>query len=210
MIFYTVLSTFSDTTEDVSESQLLSDEDYCRDYLLNCLSDRLAETYSKFKTAKEIWDNLDAQFRKEEKLSKSHLVDKFLDFKFREDMEITPQVTDLENMRSKMNNENIGITDIFLVDAIIYKLPAAWHSFKTEMYRKKEQMGLDELKRYIRIEDENLARNNLELVKQQQSVANAVTQPKKFPKQSKSHKSEPPKLEAKKTIDKKKTKKKTK
>ncbi|GAV66425.1 UBN2_2 domain-containing protein [Cephalotus follicularis] len=146
MIFYTVLSAFSDTTEDVSESQWLSDEDYCRDYLLNCLSDRLTEIYSKFKTAKEIWDNLDAQFRKEEELSKSHLVDKFLDFKLREDMEITPQVTDLENMRSKMNNENIGVTDIFLVGAIIYKLPAAWHSFKTEMYRKKEQMGLDELK----------------------------------------------------------------
>ncbi|GAV73024.1 UBN2_2 domain-containing protein [Cephalotus follicularis] len=122
MIFYTILSTFSDTTEDVSKSQWLSDEDYCRDYLLNCLSDRLAETYSKFKTAKEIWDNLDTQFRKEVELSKSHIVDKLLDFKFREDMKITPQVTDLENMRSKMNNENIGVT---LVGAIIYKLPAA-------------------------------------------------------------------------------------
>ncbi|GAV58368.1 UBN2_2 domain-containing protein [Cephalotus follicularis] len=164
-IFYIVLSTFSDTTKDVSESQWLSDEDYCRDYLLNFLLDHLVETYSKFKTAKEIWDNLDAQFRKEEELSKSHLVDKFLDFKFCEDMEVTPQVTDLENIRSKMNNENIGITNIFLIGAIIYKLPAAWHSFKTEMYRKKEQLGLDELKRYICIEDENLSRNNLELIK---------------------------------------------
>ncbi|GAV64638.1 UBN2_2 domain-containing protein [Cephalotus follicularis] len=164
-IFYTVLSTFSDTTEDVSESQWLNDEDYYRDYLLNCLSDRLVDTYSKFKTAKEIWDNLDAQFQKEEELSKSHMVDKFLDFKFREDMEITPQVTDLKNLRSKMNNENIGVTDILIVCAIIYKLPAAWHFFKTEIYRKKEHMGMDEFKRYIRIEDENLARNNLELVK---------------------------------------------
>ncbi|GAV90751.1 UBN2_2 domain-containing protein [Cephalotus follicularis] len=164
-IFYTVLSNFSDTTEDISESQWLSDEDYCRDYLMNCLSNRLAETYSKFKTAKEIWDNLDAQFRKDDELSKSHVVDKFLNFKFREDMEITPQVVDLENLRSKMNNENIGVTDIFLVGAIIYKLPAAWHSFKTKLYWKTEQMGLDELKRYIRIEDENLARHNLKLVK---------------------------------------------
>ncbi|GAV88377.1 zf-CCHC domain-containing protein/UBN2_2 domain-containing protein, partial [Cephalotus follicularis] len=177
-----------------------------RGYLLNCLSDRLAETYNKFKTAKKIWNNLDPQFRKEEELSKSHIVNKFLNFKFCEDMEITHQVTDLENMRSKMNNENIGVTDIFLVGAIIYKLPTAWHSFKTEIYRKKEHLGLDELKRYIRIEDANLDRNNLELVKQQQSAANAVTQPKKFPKQSKSHKSEPLKLEAKKTIDKKEKK----
>ncbi|GAV77272.1 UBN2_2 domain-containing protein [Cephalotus follicularis] len=123
-IFYTVSSNFSDTTKDVSESRWLSDEDYCRDYLLNCLSDRLARTYSKFKTAKEIWDNLDTQFRKEEELSKSHMVDKFLDFKFHKDMEITPQVIDLENLRSKMNNENIGVTDIFLVCAIIYKLPS--------------------------------------------------------------------------------------
>ncbi|GAV62842.1 UBN2_2 domain-containing protein [Cephalotus follicularis] len=122
---YTVLSTFSDTTKDVFESQWLSDDDYYRDYLLNCLSDSLAETYIKFKIAKKIWDNLDAQFRKEEELSKSHLVDEFLDFKFREDMEITPQIIDLKNMRSKMNNENIGITDIFLIGAIIYKLPAA-------------------------------------------------------------------------------------
>ncbi|GAV78390.1 UBN2_2 domain-containing protein, partial [Cephalotus follicularis] len=103
----------------------LSDEDYCRDYLLNCLSDRLSETYSKFKTAKEIWDNLDAQFQKEEELSKSHMVDKFLHFKFCKDMEITHEVTDLENLKSKMNNENIGVIDIFLVGAIIYKLPAA-------------------------------------------------------------------------------------
>ncbi|GAV76282.1 UBN2_2 domain-containing protein [Cephalotus follicularis] len=165
-IFYTVLSTFSDTSENFSESQWLSDEDYYRDYLLNCLSDHLAETYSKFKIAKEIWDNLDAQFQKEEELSKSHIVDKFLYFKFREDMEITHQVIDLENLRSKMNNENIGVTDIFLVGVIIYKLPAAWHSLKTKMYRMKEQMGLDELKRYIRIKDENLTRHNLELVKQ--------------------------------------------
>ncbi|GAV61635.1 UBN2_2 domain-containing protein [Cephalotus follicularis] len=124
-IFYIVLSNFSDNTEDVSESQWLSDEDYCRDYLLNYLSGPLAETYSKFKTAKKIRDILDAQFRKEEELSKSHMVDKFLDFKFREDMEITSQVTDLENLRCKMNTENIGVTDIFLVSAIIYKLPAA-------------------------------------------------------------------------------------
>ncbi|GAV79871.1 UBN2_2 domain-containing protein [Cephalotus follicularis] len=133
-----------------------------------------------FNTAKKIWDNLGAQFRKEEELSKSHMVDKFLDFKFCEDMEITPQVTDLENLRTKMNNENISVTDIFLVGAIIYKLPAARHSFKTEMYRKKEQMRLDKLNRYLRIEDENLARHNLELIKQQQFVANAVTSPRNF------------------------------
>ncbi|XP_077249121.1 uncharacterized protein LOC143888558 [Tasmannia lanceolata] len=202
--FYTVLSTFAETDEDVDESQWLRDEDFCKDYLLNCLSDRLAETYSKFNTAKAIWDNLDAQFKKEEELSKTHLVDKFMDFKFQEDKEITPQVTDLEILRSKLNNEKIAVCDSFLVGAIIYKLPSAWHSFKTEMYRKKVQVGLDDLKRFIRIEDENRARNNLEMVRQQQSAANAVTYPKKFPRKSKSPKSEHPKLEAKKTIFQKK------
>ncbi|XP_077218497.1 uncharacterized protein LOC143852782 [Tasmannia lanceolata] len=202
--FYTVLSTFAETDEEVDESQWLRDEDFYKDYLLNCLSDRLAETYSKYNTAKAIWDNLDAHFKKEEELSKTHLVDKFMDFKFQEDKEITPQVIDLENLRSKLNNEKIGVCDSFLVGAIIYKLPSAWHSFKTEMYRKKVQVGLDDLKRFIRIEDENRARNNLEMVRQQQSAANAVIYPKKFSRKSKSPKSDHPKLEAKKTIFQKK------
>lgn len=151
-------------TEDVDEIQWRKDEDFCKDYLLNCLSDRLAETFNKYETAKEIWDNLEAQFKKEEELSKSHLVDKFMNFKFQDDKSILTQVTDLENLRTKLNNEKIVVCDIFLVCAIINKLPPSWYSFKTEMYRKKVQVGLDDLKRFIRIEDENRVRNNVDLI----------------------------------------------
>ncbi|XP_077228630.1 uncharacterized protein LOC143861621 [Tasmannia lanceolata] len=98
-----------------------------------------------------------------------------------EDMEMTPQVNDFKNLRSKLANEKIVVCDPFRVGAIIYKLPSAWHSFKTEMYRKKVQVGLDDLKRFIRIEDENRAKNNLEMVRQQQSAANTVINPKQFP-----------------------------
>ncbi|XP_077232503.1 uncharacterized protein LOC143869830 [Tasmannia lanceolata] len=127
-----------------------------------------------------------------------------MDFKFQKYMKITPQVTDLENLRYKLTNEKIIACDLFIVGAIIYKLPSAWHSFKTEMYRKKVQVGLDDLKRFIRIEYENRARTNLEMVRQQQLAANTVIYPKKFPKKFKSPKSDIPKLEAKKTVFKRK------
>ena len=47
-IFYTVLSDFASTTEDVDKYQWNKDEDFCRDYLLTSLNPRLAMTYSEF------------------------------------------------------------------------------------------------------------------------------------------------------------------
>ncbi|XP_020264309.1 uncharacterized protein LOC109840177 [Asparagus officinalis] len=47
--------------------------------------------YTNKPSAKEIWNVLEEQYKDEEKLSKSHLIDKFLDFKFEDDTEvITP------------------------------------------------------------------------------------------------------------------------
>lgn len=53
-IFYIVLNTFDETIEDVNVVTWHKDDDYYRNYFLNCLSPRLAETYCKFKIPKEI------------------------------------------------------------------------------------------------------------------------------------------------------------
>ncbi|KAK8934807.1 hypothetical protein KSP39_PZI014727 [Platanthera zijinensis] len=124
-VFYTVQSDRATVTGTEAETQWIADEDFCHDYLLNCLSSSLAKTYIKLKTAKEIWEALEEHFRQEEDLSKAHLVDKFHSFMFDEEKAILPQ------------------------------LPSTWYNFKTEMYRKKMRVGLNDLKRFIRIEDEN-------------------------------------------------------
>lgn len=69
------------------------------------------------------------------------------------------------------------------------------------MYRKKTQIDLDDLKRFIRIEEKNLIRSNLKLVNRQISAANAVTISKKYPRiQSNLTKDEPNHVTVKQTI----------
>ncbi|KAK8923549.1 hypothetical protein KSP39_PZI019391 [Platanthera zijinensis] len=184
-IFYTVQTVFEDVKGSEDEDQWVNDEDFCRDYILNCLSNRLAETYGKMQRAKEIWEALEEQFKEEENMSKTHLVDKFMAFIFTEEREILPQVAEFENLVDKLNSENIPLPDGFVAGAIIFKLPSAWYSFKTEMYRKKTQVSLKDLKRFICIEDENRTRHAIETISKQSSTANMITHPKRKPKPGK-------------------------
>ncbi|KAK8924196.1 hypothetical protein KSP39_PZI019371 [Platanthera zijinensis] len=181
-IFYTVQSDFESYRGREDEVNWINDKIFCRDYLLNCLSNKLVETYNKMKTAKEIWDALEEQFKEQENMSKTHLVDKFMAFTFTEERKILPQVADFETLVDKLNSENIPLSYGFIAGAIIFKLPSAWYSFKTKMYQKKMQVSLKGLKRFICIEDENRTRHTLETVSKQTSAANMLTYPKHKPK----------------------------
>jgi len=136
-IFYTVLSDFTSTTEDVNEYQWNKDEDFCRDYLLNSLNPNMAMTYSEYKTAKEIWDHLNAQFQKQEGLSKTLIAEKFFDFKFTMNSSITSQLVEFENMRNKLKDDNFDMFDNLFVGIVLSKIPTKWSSFKTEMHKLK-------------------------------------------------------------------------
>ncbi|KAK8915961.1 hypothetical protein KSP39_PZI022303 [Platanthera zijinensis] len=180
-VFYTVQSDRATVMGTEAETQWIADEDFCCDYLLNCLSSSMAKTYIKMKTAKEIWEALKEYFRQEEDLSKAHLVDKFHSFMFDEEKAILPQVSDFEALVDSLHSENISLPDSFVAGTIIFKLPSTWYNFKTEMYRKKMQVGLNDLKRFIRIEDENRTRHALETVSKQKAAANMVLNSKRVP-----------------------------
>ena len=123
-IYYVVSEKKPDFEED-SESEASWDKDdhFCRSYLLNCLADNLADAYTNKPPAKEIWNALEEQYKDEEKLSKSHLIIKFLDFKFKDDTEVLPQVKELENLVMKLKDEQINLCQTFIYGAIVNKLP---------------------------------------------------------------------------------------
>ncbi|KAK8919425.1 hypothetical protein KSP39_PZI020937 [Platanthera zijinensis] len=178
-IFYTVQSDFASTVEDVDEYQWNKDEDFCRDYLLNSLNPRLALTYHAYKTAKEIWDRLNAHFQKEEGLSKSLIGEKFFNFRFKANVSITTQLLELVNLRQKLDDDQSKMDDSLFVYMILSKLPPEWLFFKTEMHRLKEKISLDELKRFIHIEDQNIAGKSMEQVAQPSQAVNFVSRPSK-------------------------------
>ncbi|KAK8936988.1 hypothetical protein KSP39_PZI012089 [Platanthera zijinensis] len=167
------------TEEDVNELQWRKDEDFCRDYLLNSLNPRLALTYNGHKTAKEIWDRLNAHFQKEEGLSRTLLGEKLFTSKFNLNSSITSQIIELESLRLKLADDKSDISDNIFVCLILSKLPPEWLTFKTEMHRLKEKIALDELKRFIHIEDQNIAGKRQEQGGQSSQTLNFVSRPSK-------------------------------
>ena len=107
-------------------------------------------------------------------LSKSHLIDKFLDFKFDDDTEVLPQVKELEKLVMKLKDEKITLCKTFIFGAIVNKLPSSWISFSTDIRIRKKQVSLSDLKRFIRIEDEIRTRAKNELLTKQKASANMV------------------------------------
>ncbi|KAK8924051.1 hypothetical protein KSP39_PZI019801 [Platanthera zijinensis] len=173
-IFYTVLSEYATTREGVNKFQWNKDEDFCRDYLLNSLNVRLAMIYSQYKTAKEIWDRLNAHFQKQNELSKTLLAEKFFDLKFNMNSTVSSQLIELENMRNKLKDDKSDMSDNLFVYLILSKLPPEWNTFKIEMHGLKKQIGLDELKWFIYIEDQNFVRKCTEQSSQPIQVDNLV------------------------------------
>ncbi|KAK8936172.1 hypothetical protein KSP39_PZI013761 [Platanthera zijinensis] len=178
-IFYTVQSDFATTRENVDEYRWSKDEDFCRDYLLNSLNPRLALTYDAYKTAKEIWDRLNAHFQKEVGLSKTLLGEKFFNCRFTASMPVISQVIEMENLRLKLECDHSYISDSLLMYLILNKLPLEWITFKTEMHRLKENITLDELKRFIHIEDQNIVGKSLEQAAHHSQTVNFVSRPGK-------------------------------
>ena len=137
-IYYVVSEEKPDSEEDSeAEASWARDDHFCRSYLLNCLADHLADAYTNKPSAKGIWNALEDQYKDEEKLSKSHLIDKFLDLKFEDDTEVLPQVKELEKLVMKLKDEKISFCQIFISGAIVNKLPPSWMSFSTDIRRRK-------------------------------------------------------------------------
>ncbi|XP_020258544.1 uncharacterized protein LOC109834945 [Asparagus officinalis] len=174
-IYYVVSEEKHDSEEDSeSEASWTRDYHFCRSYLFNCLADHLAYAYTNKPYAKEIQNALEGQYKDKAKLSKSYIVDKFLDLKFEDDTKVLPQVKELKKLVMKPKDEKISICQTFISGEIVNKLPPSWMSFSTDIRRRKRHVTLSDLKRFIRIEDEIRTRTKTEFLTKQKASANMV------------------------------------
>ncbi|KAK8948527.1 hypothetical protein KSP39_PZI005080 [Platanthera zijinensis] len=125
-IFYTVLSDYATTREDVDVFQWGKDDVLCMDYLRRSLCPRLVMTYGGCKTAKELWDRLNAHFQQEEGSLRIPLSEQFFNFIFDTNSSITSQIVELEKLRLKLADEQSVISDSLFVSLILHKLPPGW------------------------------------------------------------------------------------
>ena len=107
-----------------------------------------------------------------EKLSKSHLIDKFLDFKFDDNIEVLLQVKVLEKFVMKLKDEKITLCNTFISSAIVNRFPPSLMSFSNDNRRRKKHVPLSDLKRSTRNENEIKIPEKNELLAKQKVSAN--------------------------------------
>ena len=124
----------------------------CRGYIRARLVDSLYNVYSKFNTAKEMWDALVRKYKSEDAGSKKYAVAKFLNFKMVDSKPIMAQVEQLQLLVHEILAEGMEICETFQVAAFIEKLPPKWENFKNYLMHKRKAMNVEDLIVRLRVE----------------------------------------------------------
>jgi len=122
------LSALPEAQEDESATMTVKvkreeDEVLCRGYILNTLTSRLYDIFSKLKSPKEIWVALETHYKQEKSSFDCFLALKFFEYEITENKPIMDQVHEIQMLISKLSDLDIKVPDSLQVGAVLSKLP---------------------------------------------------------------------------------------
>ncbi|KZV25894.1 hypothetical protein F511_30733 [Dorcoceras hygrometricum] len=126
----------------------------CRNYILNSLDGVLYGGYYYVKTAKELWNSLEKNYKTQDVGVKKFFVGKFLDYKMVDAKSVMSQVQEIQIIIHDLLAEGMD-NEPFEVAAIIKKLPPMCRDFKNYLKHKLKELKLEELIVRLRIEEDS-------------------------------------------------------
>ncbi|XP_070056569.1 uncharacterized protein [Nicotiana tomentosiformis] len=137
------------------------DDDYlCKNYILEAMTNKYYDQYfAKCKSAKELWDTLQAFYLSEEASLKKFLVSNYMKFKMIDDKSITDQVQKFQFINNKIAVSRINLDENFHVGIIISKLHLSWKEYRSKLLHNKEDLTLEQLLQHLQIEQETRNRD---------------------------------------------------
>jgi hypothetical protein len=108
------------------------------------------------KTAKQLWESLEHNYRTEDVCTKKFAVGRFLDYKMVDSkIVVISQVKEIQVILHEIHAEGMLVSETFQVAVIIEKLPPAWKDFKSYLKHKRKEMTLEDLIVKLRIKEDN-------------------------------------------------------
>lgn len=129
------------------------DDDYlCRVNILNSLSDRLYDQYSKRTlSSKELWEELQLSFDEDFGTTISQ-VSKYMQYQIVDGASVLEQVQELHEIADTIIARGMRIDENFHASAIVSKLPPSWKECRVKLL-KEEWLPLSKLMYTLRVEE---------------------------------------------------------
>ena len=90
----------------------------------------------------------------EDASNKNFLVGQFNNYKMVEGHSVLDQLHEIQRILIHFKQHKMHMDETIIVLSIMDKLPSSWKDTKRKLKHKKEEMSLEELANYLRIEEE--------------------------------------------------------
>ncbi|XP_028762333.1 uncharacterized protein LOC114720797 [Neltuma alba] len=160
-----------ETIAEIRERQKWENDDYiCTGHILNSLCDTLFDIYQDTTSANDLWDKPEARYMQKDATSKKFLVTRFNSYKMLDGKSIMEQMHEIEHILNNFNQHKMHMDESIIVSSIIDKLSPSWKDFKKSFKHKKEDISLEQLGNYLRLEDEYRKQNTEKKANTQEKV----------------------------------------
>ncbi|GKB33376.1 zinc finger, CCHC-type containing protein [Tanacetum coccineum] len=119
-----------------------NDDYICHGHILNGMSDAFFDVYQNVGSTKELWDQLDSKYMREDASSKKFLVSNFNNYKMVYSRSVMEQYHELLRIIRQFTQYGLNMDESISVSSVIDKLPLSWKDFKHTLKHNKDELSL--------------------------------------------------------------------
>jgi hypothetical protein len=110
--------------------------------VVGVLAESLQDTYLLYKTAKEMWDTLNTEYRGLDAGTELYIIRQYHDYQIVDEKSMVTQAHEIQCMVKELALLKIVIPDEFVAGGIIGKLPPSWRDFAIALKYKRVHMSI--------------------------------------------------------------------
>jgi hypothetical protein len=113
--------------------------------IVGVLVKTLQDTYLRYKTAKELWDTLNTEYRGSDAGTELYIIEQYHDYQMVDGKSVVTQAHEIHCMVKELGLLKIIVPNEFVAGGIIAKLHSSWRDFNAALKHKRVHMSISDL-----------------------------------------------------------------